>query len=146
MREFKRTIHTGVIKEETNDANIIASGNITINAANNVTNHYSKIMAGKDLTINAGNVVENIGYQGTIHHDDLGQDNHYWKYKKHKRWHIGCHWVYGTTVIPYEDHDVYDQEPGADSERLAVLGATGSVKINAAKTVKQDTGSRRQAV
>ena len=137
MREFTRTIHTGVIKEETNDANIIASGNITINAANNVTNHYSKIMAGKDLTINAGNVVENIGYQGTIHHDDLGQDNHYWKYKKHKRWHIGCHWVYGTTVIPYEDHDVYDQEPGADSERLAVLGATGSVKINAAKTVNK---------
>ena len=137
MREFTRTIHTGVIKEETNDANIIASGIITINADNNVTNHYSKIMAGKDLTINAGGIVENIGYQGTIHHDDLGQDNHYWKYKKHKRWHIGCHWVYGTTVIPYEDHNVYDQEPGADSERLAVLGATGSVKINAAKTVNK---------
>ena len=137
MREFTRTIHTGVIKEETNDANIIASGNITINAANNVTNHYSKIMAGKDLTINAGNVVENIGYQGTIHHDDLGQDNHYWKYKKHRKLHIGCHWVYGTTVIPYEDHNVYDQEPGADNERLAVLGATGSVKINAAKTVNK---------
>ena len=137
MREFTRTIHTGVIKEETNDANIIASGNITINADNNVTNHYSKIMAGKDLTINAGGIVENIGYQGTIHHDDLGQDNHYWKYKKHKRWHMGCHWVYGTTVIPYEDHNVYDQEPGAYSERLAVLGATGSVKINAAKTVNK---------
>ena len=55
------------------------------------------------------------------------------KYKKHRKLHIGCHWVYGTTVIPYEDHNVYDQEPGADSERLAVLGATGSVKINAAK-------------
>ena len=137
MREFTRTIHTGVIKEETNDANIIASGIITINADNNVTNHYSKIMAGKDLTINAGGIVENIGYQGTIHHDDLGQDNHYWKYKKHKRWHIGCHWVYGTTVIPYEDHNVYDQKPGADSERLAVLCATGSVKINAAKTVNK---------
>ena len=32
---------------------------------------------------------------------------------------------------------MYDQEPGADSERLAVLGATGSVKINAAKTVNK---------
>ena len=137
MREFTRTIHTGVIKEETNDANIIASGSITINAANNVTNHYSKIMAGKDLTIDAGNVVENIGYQGTIHHDDLGQDNHYWKYKKHKRWHRHCHWVYGTTVKPYKEQAVYDQEPGADSERLAVLGATGSVKINAAKTINK---------
>ena len=50
------------------------------------------------------------------------------KYKKHRKLHIGCHWVYGTTVIPYEDHNVYDQELGADSERLAVLGATGSVK------------------
>ena len=137
MREFTRTIHTGVIKEETNDANIIASGNITINADNNVTNHYSKIMAGKYLIIDAGNTVENIGYQGTIHHDDLGQDNHYWKYKKHTRMHLHCHWVYGTTVIPYEGHNVYDQEPGADSERLAVLGATGSVTINAAKTVNK---------
>ena len=137
MREFTRTIHTGVIKEETNDANIIASGNITINADNNVTNHYSKIMAGKDLTIDAGNVVENIGYQGTIHHDDLGQENHYWKYKKHTRMHLHCHWVYGTTVIPYKEQAVYDQEPGTDSERLAVLGATGSVKINAAKTINK---------
>lgn len=101
MREFTRTIHTGVIKEETNDANIIASGNITINADNNVTNHYSKIMAGKDLTINAGGKVENIGYQGTIHHDDLGQDNHYWKYKKHKKVAYGLPlgiWNYSHTL------------------------------------------------
>ena len=95
MREFERTIHTGVIKEETDDANIIASGNINIKADNDVINHYSKIAAGKDLTVEAGNTVENVGYQGTIHHDDLGRDNHYWKYKKHKRFHIGCHYVYG---------------------------------------------------
>lgn len=137
MREFTRTIHTGVIKEETADANIIASGNITINADNDVTNHYSKIMAGKDLTINAGGTVENVGYQGTIHHDDLGQDNHYWKYKKHRRLHIGCHMVYGTTVIPYEDHNVYDQDAAPGSERLAVLGATGTVKINAGNVVNK---------
>ncbi len=137
MREFTRTIHTGVIKEETADANIIASGNITINADHDVTNHYSKIMAGNDLTINAGGTVENVGYQGTIHHDDLGQDNHYWKYKKHRRMHIGCHMVYGTTVIPYEDHNVYDQDAAPGSERLAVLGATGTVKINAGNVVNK---------
>lgn len=129
MREFLRTIHTGVIKEETNDANIIASGNITINTTGDVLNHYSKIAAGKDLTVEAGGKVENIGYQGTIHHDDLGQDNHYWKYKKHKRWHIGCHYVYGTTVIPYEDHNVYDQEQSDASERLSVMSGVGTVKI-----------------
>lgn len=129
MREFERTIHTGVIKEETDDANIIASGNINIKADNDVINHYSKIAAGKDLTVEAGNTVENVGYQGTIHHDDLGRDNHYWKYKKHKRFHIGCHYVYGTTVIPYKDHKVYDQEQSDTSERLSVMSGTGTVKI-----------------
>lgn len=129
MREFERTIHTGVIKEETDDANIIASGNINIKADNDVINHYSKIAAGKDLTVEAGNTVENVGYQGTIHHDDLGRENHYWKYKKHKRFHIGCHYVYGTTVIPYKDHNVYDQEQSDTSERLSVMSGTGTVKI-----------------
>ena len=129
MREFERTIHTGVIKEETDDANIIASGNINIKADNDVINHYSKIAAGKDLSVEAGNTVENVGYQGTIHHDDLGQDNHYWKYKKHRKLHIGCHYVYGTTVIPYEDHQVYDQEQSDTSERLSVMSGTGTVKI-----------------
>lgn len=139
MREFTRTIHTGVIKEETNDAKILASGNIFITADKDVKNHYSQIAAGKDLTVNAGGTVENIGYQGTIHHDDLGRDNHYWKYKKHRRFHIGCHWVYGTTVIPYEDHNVYDQDSGetAGSERLSVMSGVGSVKITAANTVNK---------
>ena len=129
MREFERTIHTGVIKEETDDANIIASGNINIKADNDVINHYSKIAAGKDLTVEAGNTVENVGYQGTIHHDDLGRDNHYWKYKHHGHWHIHCYWRYGTTVIPYEDNKVYDQEQSDTSERLSVMSGTGTVKI-----------------
>ena len=135
MRQFLRTIHTGVIKEETDDANIISGGNMNINLADKLTNNYSKIMAGKDLTVNASSV-ENIGYQGTIHHDDAGQDNHYWKYKKHKRFHIGCHMVYGTTVIPYEDHNVYDKT-GANSERLSVLSAVGTVKIVADNVVNK---------
>lgn len=129
MREFERTIHTGVIKEETDDANIIASGNINIKADNDVINNYSKIAAGKDLTVEAGNIVENVGYQGTIHHDDLGRDNHYWKYKHHGHLHLHCYWRYGTTVIPYEDHNVYDQEQSDSSERLSVMSGTGTVKI-----------------
>ncbi len=135
-RKFTRTIHTGYIKDESDDANIIASGNIILTATNEVVNHYSKVMAGKNLTVTAGNKVENIGYQGTIHHDDLGQDNHHWKYKKHRRMHIRCRWKYGTTVIPYEDHNVYD-ETGTDSERLAVLSANGTFTIQAAETVNQ---------
>ncbi len=140
MREFTRTIHTGVIKEETNDAKILASGNITINADRDVKNHYSQIAAGKNLTVNAGGKVENIGYQGTIHHDDLGRENHYWKYKKHTHWHLHCHWVYGTTVVPYQDGtNKYDQtsEGNPDSERLAVMGAVGTVKITATNTVNK---------
>ena len=140
MREFTRTIHTGVIKEETNDAKILASGNITFNAERGVKNHYSQIAAGKNLTVTAGGTVENIGYQGTIHHDDLGRDNHYWKYKKHRRAHIRCRWVYGTTVVPYKaGTNKYDQTPegNPDSERLAVMGGVGTVKITATNTVNK---------
>ena len=139
VREFLRTIHTGVIRKETDDADIIAGGSINIDLENKLTNHYSKIMAGRDLSIYAKEV-ENIGYQGTIHHDDAGQDTHFWKYKKHKKLHIGCHMVYGTTVIPYEDHNVYDEQPeeyGTDSERLGVLSANSSVKIIAQNVVNK---------
>ena len=104
VRNFDRQILTAQIDKETADANIIASGNIKIDLDKDLTNHYSKIKAGKDLTVNAGGTVENVGYQGTIHYYDRGNDYHYWKYKKHRRMHIRCRWVYGTTVIPYYDH------------------------------------------
>jgi len=125
VRRFNRNIHTGNITQETADSHILANGNIDIEG--NVINHYSTISAGKDLTI-TGDKIENWGYQGTIHHDDFGNDNYYWKYKKHRRFHIGCRTVYGTTILPYEDHNVYEQE----TERLSVLGANGKVALNAA--------------
>lgn len=103
VRKFDRQILTAQIDKETADANIIASGNININLDNDLTNHYSKIKAGKNLTVNAGGTVENVGYQGTIHYYDRGNDYHYWKYKKHRRMHIRCRCVYATTVIPYYD-------------------------------------------
>ena len=136
VRKFDRQILTAQIDKETADANIIASGNIKIDLDKDLTNHYSKIKAGKNLTVNAGGTVENVGYQGTIHYYDRGNDYHYWKYKKHRRMHIRCRWVYGTTVIPYYDHTMRDEE-GTDSECLSLLSGVGGVKINAADIVNK---------
>ena len=136
VRKFDRQILTAQIDKETADANIIASGNININLDNDLTNHYSKIKAGKNLTVNAGGTVENVGYQGTIHYYDRGNDYHYWKYKKHRRMHIRCRWVYGTTVIPYYDHTMRDED-GTDSERLSLLSGVGGVKIEAKDIVNK---------
>ena len=136
VRKFDRQILTAQIDKETADANIIASGNINIDLDKNLTNHYSKIKAGKNLTVNAGGTVENVGYQGTIHYYDRGNDYHYWKYKKHRRMHIGCRWVYGTTVLPYYDHTMRDEE-GTDSERLSLLSGVSGVKIEAKDIVNK---------
>lgn len=136
VRKFDRQILTAQIDKETADANIIASGNINIDLDKDLTNHYSKIKAGKNLTVNAGGTVENVGYQGTIHYYDRGNDYHYWKYKKHRRMHIRCRWVYGTTVIPYYDHTMRDEE-GTDSERLSLLSGVSGVKIYATDIVNR---------
>lgn len=134
--KFDRQILTAQIDKETADANIIASGKINIDLDKDLSNHYSKIKAGKNLTVNAGGTVENVGYQGTIHYYDRGNDYHYWKYKKHRRMHIRCRWVYGTTVIPYYDHTMRDEE-GTDSERLSLLSGVSGVKIKAADIVNR---------
>ena len=136
VRKFDRQILTAQIDKETADANIIASGNIKIDLDKDLTNHYSKIKAGKNLTVNAGGTVENVGYQGTVHYYDRGNDYHYWKYKKHRRMHIRCRWVYGTTVIPYYDHTMRDEE-GTDSERLSLLSGVSGVKIEAKDIVNK---------
>ena len=136
VRKFDRQILTAQIDKETADANIIASGNINIDLDKDLTNHYSKIKAGKNLTVNAGGTVENVGYQGTIHYYDRGNAYHYWKYKKHRRMHIRCRWVYGTTVIPYYDHTMRDEE-GTDSERLSLLSGVSGVKIYATDIVNR---------
>ena len=137
VRKFDRQILTAQIDEETADANIIASGNININLDNDLTNHYSKIKAGKALTVNAGGTVENVGYQGTIHYYDSGNDYHYWKYKKHRRFHISCRWVYGTTVIPYYDHTMRDEAQAEGSERLSLLSGVTGVSIEAGNIINR---------
>ncbi len=135
MREFDRQILTAVIDKETDDANIIASGNMEITLGENLANQYSKINAGENLTVAAAEV-KNEGYQGTVHYYDRGQDNHYWKYKKHRKFHIGCHWKYGTTVLPYFDHTMYDAE-GAASERRSLLSGSGKVTIAAENVINK---------
>lgn len=50
--------------------------------------------------------------------------------------HISCRWVYGTTVIPYYDHTMRDEE-GTDSERLSLLSGVGGVKIEAKEIVNK---------
>ena len=127
-REFKRTIHTGVIEEETNDSRMMAEGSLTIQAGNEIHNDYSTMAAAGNLSVTAGRDIENTGYQGTIHYDDLGHDNHYWKYKKHTRMHLHCHMVYGKTVLPYENHEVHD-ETGDNTERLSVMSGNGKTTI-----------------
>ena len=50
--------------------------------------------------------------------------------------HIRCRWVYGTTVIPYYDHTMRDEE-GTDSERLSLLSGVSGVKIEAKDIVNK---------
>ncbi|SEP27465.1 two-partner secretion domain-containing protein [Propionispora vibrioides] len=121
-RNFAREIKTGTIQQETATAQIAADHDITIDAA--VVNHYSTITAGHDLTI-TGPSVENYGYQGTIITTDKGNDNHFWKYKHHSKHHLHCHWVYGTTVIPYYAQTVVD----TDTARLGVLSGVNKVTV-----------------
>ncbi|SHI83662.1 two-partner secretion domain-containing protein [Propionispora hippei] len=121
-RNFVREIKTGTIQQETATAQIAADHDITIDAA--VVNHYSTIAAGNDLTI-TGPSVENYGYQGTIITTDKGNDNHFWKYMHHGKWHLHCHWVYGTTVIPYSNQTVVD----TDTARLGILSGVNKVTI-----------------
>lgn len=77
---------------------MMAEGSLTIQAVNEIHNDYSTMAAAGNLSVTAGRDIENTGYQGTIHYDDLGHDNHYWKYKKHTRMHLHCHMVCGGVV------------------------------------------------
>ena len=130
-RRYHRTIHTGTIEEETATSRILSDGTIHI-TGQNVQNTYSQIMAKNGLQVTADSIM-NTGYQGTIHHDDIGRDRHYWKYKKTRRFlgiNIGSRWVYGHTDIPYEHHEIFDAESSPSSERIAVLGSHGTTSIH----------------
>jgi len=127
-RHFDREIKTGTIKEETPAAHIAADKDITLESGD-LVNHYSEVTAGHDLNIQTKNL-ENFGYQGTIITTDTGNDLHNWKYKHHRRFHIGCHDVYGTTVIPYYAQMVEDEQ----TARPGILSGVHGVKIQADTT------------
>ena len=129
-RRYHRTIHTGTIEEETATSRMLSDGTIHI-TGQTIQNIYSQIMAKNGLQVTADSIM-NTGYQGTIHHDDIGRDRHYWKYKKTRRFlgiNIGSRWVYGHTDIPYEHHEIFDAESSPSSERIAVLGSHGTTSI-----------------
>ena len=126
-RKYHRTIHRGIIEEETATSRILSDGTIHI-TGQTVQNTYSQIMGKDGLQVTADSIT-NTGYQGTIHYDDIGRDRHYWKYKKKKRFWKHKKWVYGHTDIPYEHHDIFDAESSPSSERIAVLGSHGITSI-----------------
>ena len=122
-RRYLRTFYTGTITNESATAKIYAGQDIIIQVGD-LNNCYSHIAAGRDLTIHATNV-KNHGYQGTIIMEDEGHDYHYWKYKKHKKFHIGCKMVYGVTMIPYTN----TQEVDTETTRYGILSAGGTATI-----------------
>ncbi|WP_342664662.1 S-layer family protein [Succinispira mobilis] len=122
-RNFNRNIMTGKIDNETAAGQILAEKDIAIQA--NVSNHYSKIVAGNDLNIQ-GDRVENLGYQGTIITTDVGADNHSWKYKKKHKLRRST-WVYGNTAIPYYKQVIVDD----NIARLGILSGVNTVTITA---------------
>lgn len=127
-RKYHRTIHRGIIEEETATSRILSDGTIHI-TGQTVQNTYSQIMGKDGLQVTADSIT-NTGYQGTVHYDDIGRDRHYWKYKQKKRWWKRKRWVYGHTDIPYEHHEIFDAESSPSSERIAVLGSHGSTNID----------------
>lgn len=94
---------------------MMAEGSLTIQAGNEIHNDYSTMAAAGNLSVTAGRDIENTGYQGTIHYDYQGHDNHYWKYKKHTRIHLHCHMVCGGFSIP-------DDPQYTDKIRLVIVG------------------------
>ena len=89
--------------------------------ADTVDNEYSFITAGHDLDLAAASLT-NIGYKNIKRTTETGTDVKYWKYKKHRRWHRHCHYVYGQDRSPYYLHTRELIDGGADS----VISAGGS--------------------
>ena len=82
--------------------------------ADTVDNEYSFITAGHDLDL-AADSLTNIGYKNIKRTTETGTDVKYWKYKKHRKWHRHCHYVYGEDRSPYYLHTRELIDGGADS-------------------------------
>lgn len=119
-RYFHRVVQDGTIYLDSPAAYILSGADMTIDA-DTVDNEYSFITAGHDLDLAAASLT-NIGYKNIKRTTETGTDVKYWKYKKHRRWHRHCHYVYGQDRSPYYLHTRELIDGGADS----VISAGGS--------------------
>ena len=119
-RYFHRVVQDGTIYLDSPAAYILSGADMTIDA-DTVDNEYSFITAGHDLDLAAASLT-NIGYKNIKRTTETGTDVKYWKYKKHRRWHRHCHYVYGQDRSPYYLHTRELIDGGADS----VISAGGN--------------------
>ena len=119
-RYFHRVVQDGTIYLDSPAAYILSGADMTIDA-DTVDNEYSFITAGHDLDLAAAGLT-NIGYKNIKRTTETGTDVKYWKYKKHRRLHHHCHYVYGQDRSPYYLHTRELIDGGADS----VISAGGS--------------------
>ena len=119
-RYFHRVVQDGTIYLDNPAAYILSGADMTIDA-DTVDNEYSFITAGHDLDLAAAGLT-NIGYKNIKRTTETGTDVKYWKYKKHRRLHHHCHYVYGQDRSPYYLHTRELIDGGADS----VISAGGS--------------------
>ena len=119
-RYFHRVVQDGTIYLDSPAAYILSGADMTIDA-DTVDNEYSFITAGHDLDL-AADSLTNIGYKNIKRTTETGTDVKYWKYKKHRKWHRHCHYVYGEDRSPYYLHTRELIDGGADS----VISAGGN--------------------
>lgn len=119
-RYFHRVVQDGTIYLDSPAAYILSGADMTIDA-DTVDNEYSFITAGHDLDL-AADSLTNIGYKNIKCTTETGTDVKYWKYKKHRKWHRHCHYVYGQDRSPYYLHTRELIDGGADS----VISAGGN--------------------
>lgn len=119
-RYFHRVVQDGTIYLDSPAAYILSGADMTIDA-DTVDNEYSFITAGHDFDLAAASLT-NIGYKNIKRTTETGTDVKYWKYKKHRRLHHHCHYVYGQDRSPYYLHTRELIDGGADS----VISAGGS--------------------
>ena len=119
-RYFHRVVQDGTIYLDSPAAYILSGADMTIDA-DTVDNEYSFITAGNDLDLTTDKLT-NIGYKNIKRTTETGTDVKYWKYKKHRRLHRHCHYVYGQDRSPYYLHTRELIDGGADS----VISAGGN--------------------
>ena len=132
-RFFHRVVQDGTIYLDSPAAYILSGADMVINA-DSIDNEYSYITAGGDLDLTTGSLT-NIGYKNIKRTTETGTDVKYWKYKKHRKWHRHCRYVYGQDRSPYYLHTRELIDGGADS----IISASGTASLNVAGSTTNRT-------